>query len=439
MDYLEGFFAGPPTSYWDYVLSPHILPLAASFVFAIVLFLCGAGCLWPFVVLCAGGAACVVMFVLLPLPILGPVGGKYHVGIRYIHSRGPEMMPPLVVFYPTRVMPQKEGVSYIPFGDICFLNGIATRAKMPLYFLRDFLFVRLRASPNATPVPLFNDSGAPLPVVVFSHGLYGYHQLYGCLLSDLAARGVVAVAIGHMDGSAAFMRDAESGGKEVRLKDADWESPLADEALAHRVLEMRQTLRRLKERSFWVDVGFAEFDVQRYLRQSPRVQLSGHSFGGATALTAAMQEEQESGACKSAAQSVVVFDPWHIPLRGEHFFRPIANARMSYTTPTLMIHSDSWVHNESSWNFFRELTNIILNQSSLSSLVEQEKRSLFVTMKTRDTNHYSVSDIVLLSPVLHGNMHAMVPPRAQIVEWSNMVLHFLNRHKTVTRDRKSVV
>ncbi|ESL07478.1 phospholipase A2-like protein [Trypanosoma rangeli SC58] len=392
------------------------------------LILCFLGCLLT-----------IVMFALLPLPIFGPVGGRYHVGMAHVHSRHSQTMPSLAVFYPTNEAPQRKGISYIPFNDVRFMSGIASRAKIPLYFLRDALFVRLRVTEGAKPIPLINSTQTPLPVIVFSHALYGHHRLYSCLLADLAARGVVVVSVGHCDGSASFMRDSDSGGKEFPLKQLDWGSPASEEALAQRVLEVRRTLKRMSETDFWEGLGFAAADVEAYLRQSPRVNLSGHSFGGATALVTALEEERESRTKESVVQSVVVFDPWHLPLQRELFLQPIENGRKKYTTPTLMMHSEAWVHDESSWNFFQRLTKLLLSQPSISSLSERELRSRFVTEKTGCTNHYSVTDVVLLSPIIHGCRNAIVNPRVQILEWSNTLLRFVKEHTLYTSGAPSVL
>ncbi|EKF31674.1 phospholipase A1, putative [Trypanosoma cruzi marinkellei] len=357
MSATAGFFSGAPNSFWDYVISPHLVLLFAFFPLSMVLRIFGLGAVVALPIIPLGIIFTVVMFILLPIPILEPVGGHYHVGIVHVHSRHSQTMPPLAVFYPTNETPQRKGVQYIPFNDARFISGISSRAGVPPYFLRDFLFVRLRATEGAKPIPLINNSGSSLPVIIFSHGLYGYHRLYSALMADLASRGAVVVSIGHCDGSASFMRDSENGGKEFFLRQVDWDSPVCEESLAQRVMETRRTLKRLSEKEFWEELGFADSDAEQYLRQSPRVHLSGHSFGGATALVAAMQEEQEYKPNESPVQSVFVFDPWHTPLKNELFLKPLEEGRNRYTTPTLMIHSDAWVQDASSWNFFNTLQN----------------------------------------------------------------------------------
>ncbi|RNF15393.1 phospholipase A1 [Trypanosoma conorhini] len=428
MGAMEGFLACAPTSYWDYIISPHVVSLVALLPLSALLHICGGAALWALFLLPLGCLLTAIMFILLPLPIIKPVGGRYHVGVAHIRSRQSQAMPPLAVFYPTNEAPRRKGISYLPFNDARFMSGIASNSKIPLYFLRDFIFVRLQSTENARPIPLITSTQLPLPVIVFSHGLYGYHRLYSCLLADLAARGAVVVSVGHCDGSASFMSDGDAGGPEFPLKQLDWESPACEEALAQRVLEVRRTVRRLSEEEFWKGLGFAAADVDTYLRQPPRVHLSGHSFGGATALVAALQEEQESAPRASAVQSVIVFDPWHFPLQRDMFFRPIECGRKSYTTPTLMIQSEEWVHYTPSWDFFQQLAKLLLSQPSIVSLSEREQRSRFVTEKTGSTNHYSVSDVVLLSPIIHGCTKAVVPPQVQILEWSNTLLRFAKQH-----------
>ncbi|PBJ73195.1 phospholipase A1 [Trypanosoma cruzi cruzi] len=432
MSATAGFFSGAPNSFWDYVISPHLILLFAFIFLSMILRIFGMGTVFFLPIFPLGIIGTAVMFILLPIPILEPVGGHYHVGIVHVHSRHSQTMPPLAVYYPTNETPRRKGIQYIPFNDVRFMSGLSSRASVPLYLMRDFLFVRLRATEGAKPIPLINSSGIPLPVIIFSHGLYGYHRLYSALQADLASRGAVVVSVGHCDGSASFMRDSERGGKEFFLRQVDWESPVCEEALAQRVMETRRTLKRLSEKEFWKELGFADLEVEHYLRQSPRVHLSGHSFGGATALVAAMQEEQESKPNENPVQSVMVFDPWHKPLENELFLKPIEEGRNRYTTPTLMVHSDAWVQDRSIWNFFQRITTLLFSQPSISSLSEREKRMRFVTEKTGSTNHYSVSDVVLLSPVIHGCKNSILPPRVQIMEWSNTCLRFIKEHAMYT-------
>ncbi|KEG15185.1 phospholipase A2-like protein [Trypanosoma grayi] len=422
---VKGFFAGPPFSPLDYLTSLHTVPFTASVVAGIALRCHGVSPVWSALAFTTGLFMSVTLFVLLPLPILVPLGGRYHVGMVHVDGRRAQSLPPLAVFYPTDVPPPKKGVPYVPFNDNRFIRGIASYAGIPFYVLRDTLFVRLRVSPNATPVPMFNSMGQQLPIIVFSHGLSAYHRLYSCLLLDIAARGAIVVAVGHGDGSASFMRDSGSERNEVEFKHLNWEPAVREVQLVQRVKEIRGTLNHLTE-GFWRTLGYAESDIKRHLSQPLRVHLSGHSFGGATMLATALQEEHVSK--EGPVQSVFVFDPWHVPLQNECFYKPIADGRMKFTTPTHMIHSEQWVKDKSSWDFFQQVTDAVRAQTSFASLSVTEKSTRFVAERSGDANHMTASDISVLSPVLHGNTQAVVPPRVQIMEWSNALLRFARQH-----------
>ncbi|KAH9601587.1 Platelet-activating factor acetylhydrolase-like [Trypanosoma melophagium] len=427
----EGFFSGPPNSFSDYVVSFHSLPITVSLILAFLMCVGGIFIFWPFFFICFGFLISVVFFTILPLPILGPIGGHYNVGLVHLDGNRSQTIPPLAVFYPTNTPPLKNGASYVPFNDPLYMSGMATYGKVPLYVMKDTLFVRLRVTLGATPIPL-NDLKTPPPVIAFSHGLSAHYQFYACLCTDLAARGAIVVSVGHCDGSASFTRIVhgdKSEGNDVYFKDLGWEVPVREGQLTQRVREFRHTLLRLKEMDFWKQVGFAELDVQKYLSQPLQVHLSGHSFGGATALATALLEEQTP--VNNPVKSVIVFDPWHLPLQNEHFFKPVSGGKMQYTTPTHMVFSESWTRDKEIWGFFQRVRSAVLTQSAYSSLKEEEEHSIFVAERTGDTNHYFVCDLCVLSPILHTKSNAIVPTRACIVECANTLLRVAKRHMDV--------
>ncbi|ORC92164.1 phospholipase A2-like protein [Trypanosoma theileri] len=428
----DGFFSGPPNSFLDYLVSFHSIPITASLILALLLCIRGGLLFWSILMIILGILVTAVFFTILPLPIIGPIGGHYHVGLVHLDGNRSQSLPPLAIFYPTNTPPQKRGAPYVPFNDPIYLSGMASYGKVPLYVMKDLLFVRLKVSPDAPPIPL-NDLKTPPPIIVFSHGLSGHYQFYGCLCADLAARGAIVISIGHCDGSASFTRIVQgdkSEGNDVPFKHLGWEVPVREAQLTQRVRELRHTLNRIKEMDFWKEIGYEELDIQKYLKEPLQLHLSGHSFGGATALAAALQEEQVPG--KKSVKSVIVFDPWHLPLQNEHFFQPIAEGKMRYTTPTYMVFSENWSKDKEIWDFFQRVTSAVLGQTFFASFTEELKHSFFFTEKTPDTNHYFVSDLCVLSPVMHGKLNAVVPSRARIVECSNTLIRVAKQYMDQT-------
>ena len=136
-----------------------------------------------------------------------------------------------------------------------------------------------------------------LPVVFFSHGLGGNAELYSYQTMSLAAQGTVVVSVNHADGSAPVVQ--HPNGSMVLY---DFE-PSKLWAAGHQVeyvrLRRARTDRRAQEllaaaQAFLslnkVDNSdlLGKFDLSfRSRLQSDRVTFMGHSFGGATALTAA--------------------------------------------------------------------------------------------------------------------------------------------------------
>ncbi|SCU64323.1 phospholipase A1, putative [Trypanosoma equiperdum] len=426
----EAFLIWPTRPLFDYATSLHCVPISGTFITSVLLCFYGFPLLWSTAMVAIGFLISGVLFLVSPLPLLKPIGGRYSVGLVHMNGCRSQSIPPVAVFYPTNMVPEKKGLPYVPFGDDRFLRGVAAYANVPFFFIRDFSFVRISASRNAVPAALLNQYERVPPIVVFSHGLAGYHLFYSCFALDLAARGAIVICLGHCDNSASFMRDSSGKESEVPLKDYGWEVPAREAQVAQRVSEVRGTLQRLTEKDFWTTLGYINSDIDKFLSKPLQVHLAGHSFGGATVLAAALEENQNPVKGVSV-KSVYTFDPWMLPIQNEHFCNPLSDGRKSYTVPTVTVHSDDWVKDSESWEFFKRMKALVLEQSAYASLNEVEKQALFGIVVTKNTNHLSLVDVSVLSPVMHGNIWATVSPRVQIMEWCNALLRFAKQNTEV--------
>ncbi|KAG8348638.1 putative phospholipase A2-like protein [Trypanosoma vivax] len=425
---MSGFLVMHSHSVPDYVFSLHCFPLSSSILSSVLLHLYGLPSRWCILVTCLGFFFTVNTFLINPLPIFSPLGGHNKVGLLLMNSRPRRGTPPLAVFYPTNATPSSSGIPYVPFLDKRFLQGMATYAKLPYFLVKDIIFVRLYAILGATPAPVLSSRQPAPPIVVFSHGLAGFHTFYSCLAMDLAARGAVVVCIGHSDGSASFMREESGHGEEIPFKVLKMDASDREPQLAQRIAETRQVLKYVAEADFWTALGYPKEDVMPFIARPFGVHLAGHSFGGATVLATALQESQEESGTN--VKTVFTFDPWMLPLQNAYFYNPIVEEGKKYTIPTHSLHSEQWARDTSSWEFFRRVSVAVTSHPCHAMLSESEKSAFFVTEKKGGTNHQSFTDLCLLSPVFHGCRSSMEPPRVRIMEFSNALLRFAKEHTT---------
>lgn len=265
-----------------------------------------------------------VLCVLFPAVELPPIKGPYNVGKvdlflpLYHHNdttttANSSMQDATVwvrLLYPTLDPPR--AVPYLlpsTAADYC-LHTMAMGAPPALkpfdWILHTWrLTNRMEASDGASLLPLAGGNyDALLPTVVFSHGLGGHADIYSYQTHSLAAHGNVVLTITHSDGSSPIV-DQKDGSK--REYDYYPQSLEREHGYFPRVVEVRrnQTEMRVQE---LVAVTRAlqrwnKEDIHGDLLQSSlikstalslkgrlhleRLTWAGHSFGGATVLTAA--------------------------------------------------------------------------------------------------------------------------------------------------------
>ncbi|KAL2916202.1 hypothetical protein HK105_204293 [Polyrhizophydium stewartii] len=199
---------------------------------------------------------------------------------------------------------------------------------------------RLHHASSSPPLP------ERLPVVVFSHGLAGMRTTYSTLCGCLAAKGFVVIAPEHGDGSgSATARNAyktripyvrsednrlgEDEALDMRLKD------MRNDQVEYRTNEVFAAVELLRN----LDAG--QFDSRKdnimhtfcggfdFRQFAGRLDLDnmaivGHSFGGATAITA-LSRPNHPFACG------VMLDPWMFPVKDPNV-----------TVPFLTIQSETF-------------------------------------------------------------------------------------------------
>lgn len=426
---------------FDYILSIHYLPAGASVLLSCLAAAWGVDWKVCIMMTCLGSLVTCAVFYVQPLQCFSPLGGSFNVGTREVCGERGAMKPPVTIVYPTASGTPRSGIQYIPFGERSYLVGIASYSKVPYALVKDLWLLRKKMRPNAEPAPLFQRDGMPRPMIVFSHGLGGFPHLYSTLLMDLAVRGAVVFALSHMDGSAAFCRDAE---REIRIPlntQVGWTSEDRAPQLEVRIRETLNTIKRIRSGELLLALGYDKETVDKYIEKEPRIHLLGHSFGGATCLAAALADTQaasERGGVSSIA-STVVYDPWMIPLQKTMFYDKLTDRKqpVHFTTPTLQIFSEEWVRSKEQHAFFEEVKAIVdaqprtTEESALVSAVDAKlkvmKTSWYTIKDYRGTGHLTCTDVSLFSPVLYRAAYMTASPRGCIVAFAAETMRFIEK------------
>ena len=263
-------------------------------------------------VLCIlAGAALSILFPAVELP---PIQGPYNVGVVDFHlpvelkDQHACTHVPVRLLYPTHESPQR-----LPYLDPSYSSefcgqmmklGAPPQLANLGWMLHTWRLTPLRARRGASIAP----SEEPFPLVLFSHGLGGAPAIYSYQTMSLAAHGHVVLSLTHQDGSSPAVPQLDGSlqtfdfdilklyqdGKELEYAK---ERRRRTERRVDELLEATEAMRRLNEED-WLDglpslVGKLNLD---------RTFFMGHSFGAATALSAALRAPDR-------AHAVVAHEP----------------------------------------------------------------------------------------------------------------------------------
>jgi pimeloyl-ACP methyl ester carboxylesterase len=254
-------------------------------------------------------AALCIFFPAVEIP---PVEGPYHVGVIDLYlpvhmstsgsggdgdntcSNGAQSLP-VRILYPTHEKPQKIPYLLPSMSREFCSQMMRLGAPPPLrhldWFLHSWRLIHLRARYGAT----LAESTEPFPLVMFSHGLAGTAFIYSYQTMSLAAHGHIVVSLTHQDGSAPLVRHAN--GTLIKYDFDIIQLHLSGN-------EVEYVRQRRKQTEFRVNELVAATEAVHQLNEEDIPQLKpwnmslkgrintqhtffmGHSFGGATSLTA---------------------------------------------------------------------------------------------------------------------------------------------------------
>ena len=264
-----------------------------------------------FLCLIASAALCI----LFPATEIPSATGKYNVGILTLqlpvnladvytmeNATCSDVIDGFVsvrLLYPTMEIPDR--IPYVkPDIAVEFLKmSMMFGAPPPLngfgWMLHNWRLAQISAKPHAQPHQI--DGG--LPLIIYSHGLGGASTVYTYQSMMLASNGNLVLQIDHSDGSAPVIEQKDGtllsydfDPKTILLAgDGTKYVKRRREQTDHRAVEMLAStlaLQKLNDRDI-IELNGVSF-VNRL--RTTEVHFMGHSFGGATALTAAFRRPQ---------------------------------------------------------------------------------------------------------------------------------------------------
>ncbi|ETW02045.1 hypothetical protein H310_05662 [Aphanomyces invadans] len=309
---------------------------------------------------------------LFPLPLFPPPSPLHpHVGCVSMRLRGVDCR----IFYPTNAKDVGKALPYLHHGKHLAI-GLHTFIKLPAWFFASLSNGTLWARGD---VPL---AKAPhptngWPVMIFSHGMGGSLEMYSSITQYVASEGFVVIVVNHDDGSASVSRNVDEITYSYYQRPPqsaldDWVGEgyfIRNKQVHARVRHVRAVLDAL------VDLQTDEGGLFYEGLNLDHVAAAGHSFGGATVLTAAKRD--------SRIKVVVGLDMWLEPIDADVVAEGVPDVAVC------SIISQHWMDEWDS--HFEQL-------KTMARRCRHPSSAFFALAQTR---HNNFCDLALFSPYLN--------------------------------------
>mmetsp|Transcript_73057 Transcript_73057/g.136488 ORF Transcript_73057/g.136488 Transcript_73057/m.136488 type:complete len:437 (-) Transcript_73057:29-1339(-) len=307
---------------------------------------------------------------------------------------------PVRVYFPATYDTPKQGLckmAWLPAPNEGYWEGFASMQGLHLKVTKAILYllktVKMEAYENQTL------ADGKWPVAIFSHGLFGTRSMYSAYCTEIASQGYVVLAPEHMDGSALFAQSSEKGVHFIKDTGGD----LRPKQLQQRVVELEALWRHLPQMQ-----DAKHFDLTH-------CSLTGHSFGGATALLAGECD------CFRGKSTVVIMDPW---------MEPAKDLLVKCSSPLLVIMTCSMLFP----------TNVQLIVKALA-MAEGNRQSALM-MELAGARHQDMSDVPFILHIPSGMLTTSSQTRLGKGMWeqnADLVLHFLRARGRMDKQQMSQV
>lgn len=322
-------------------------------------------------------ALATVLPTLLPVPRIPTPSGPYPVGTfiseltddsrNELYSGKDEPRRFMIqVWYPAEVSDTDERAPWMANADI-FAPAIATYINLPSFFLDHLSLVKIPAFKDAKVA----ESGAPFPVILFSHGWNGFNAQNTGQALELASRGYVVIGIQHTYGAVVTVfEDGSIAPNNPNALPADANDP------NYEVVARKLVYQWAGDLGYTLDI-LSNSDTELSKRFSNKLDLNnigvyGHSTGGGAAIQFCGTDPR----CKA----VLGMDPFMRPVSAEVIASGVSQ-------PSFFMFSQGWADDTDSKNnqLFNKFYPNVSNSLGAISI--------------DGTKHYDFSDIPLLSPI----------------------------------------
>lgn len=204
---------------------------------------------------------------------------------------------------------------------LALLKQVAALNHIPEFLLRHLALTRTNA--QFWPELIVPSLTVKYPVVIYSHGLYGWRQVHHSACERLASDGFIVFSLDHTPDSS-LTRPFGVLDKAVKF---DFLVPEGTRIEDDRKFHISGAERRHKQIYNLVDYLRNEYPMKASL-DFEKLCIFGHSYGGCSAASVACHERKLIKAC-------AVLDGWMFPL-------PDATRNMGCSVPLLMMSSHRW-------------------------------------------------------------------------------------------------
>ncbi|KAJ7523053.1 hypothetical protein O6H91_18G035600 [Diphasiastrum complanatum] len=359
-------------------------------------------------------------------------------------------VPPMRIFYPTSQQPKwwrdaadrrwLMSITYA-FGYLqTFILPSTTARRIMLWVLAGIIYIfmwpgsALAASVSSPIVQLSEGSDQRLPIVIFSHGLWACRTTYTALCCDLASHGYIVVAPEHLDGSSNAVHYHDENGKRKWIHHAFSNVPFVNVPMEDRSNQLRQRIAEIQRvidvledldgglitQNKNVITGKLSLDVSTLKGRLSlsNLTVAGHSFGGATAITACGRDAR--------LRWCIGLDVWWEPVEKVDY------ERVAGKVPVLLLNTESF-----EWKKLTDARKLFLDcRRAAANTTEDPLVTEVATIK--GTCHQDQSDIPLLFPILSkkigisGTLDCMIAKNTN--NWA--CLDFLQRNLMLTKGFK---
>ncbi|MCS5592254.1 MAG: dienelactone hydrolase family protein [Gammaproteobacteria bacterium] len=293
------------------------------------------------------------------------------------------------IWYPSE--PSNEApLPYLPYPDR-WLPALSDILELPQFLFNHLIEIDTHSTLNAKP----NQDIKQAPLVIFSHGIYGFRFQNTAQFEALASRGYIVISADHAyDASLTFFEDGSiadfRSGYEGELTEEEFWA-LRNPQLSTRVADIRFMLDTIENKQNAGKTVWSVIDLER-------IGIFGHSYGGATGIVAAGEDKR--------IDAVVALDGWILPIL------PVVIEK-GVQKPFFYIGRESWPDP--------------LNYQKLNTLLHNSSQQS--TLYLPGTMHFDFSDTPLFSPAMQAVGLAGAIPADELARLlENNIVTFFDTH-----------